>query len=244
MASDGDAPAGSKTGQTLTYDEVRAVAQEIYRIERKMRWIRTGVCVASLLLALTVTLGFVMVFVFRAVEQTEVRQDRPNTPLALVEAGTDNVIRTAESLEDVDASQLIDYDSAAGDEGEWNLSDERLAMIRTISWKNREEMHVHHVAEVTRYDGQDARVVITTKANHKIRINVTDFDVEIMMFDPDRNTWDPPVEVSPEGADDDAGRGRVLVSLRRPSMGSNLPPIDIQNYFCDSGDECADLPNE
>lgn len=243
MASDGKNPRNSEEKTTLTYDEVRAVAQEIYRIERKMRWIRTGMCVGSLILAVTVTLGFVMVGVFKAVQQTEVRQERDDSPLALVAAGTDDVIRTAENLEDVDGSQLIDYDTADGDDGDWNLPDERLGMIRTVAWKVAEEMHVHHIAEASRFDGTDARVELTTKAGHVIRIYVEDFDVEIKMFDRyERRLVGDWIEVVPEGADDDDGRGRVLVSMRRPNMATNMPQIDIQNYFCDLGDECVDLP--
>jgi len=183
----------------------------------------------------------VIALLVSAFTQTEIKED--GAQLAMVsKKDTSKVVATAQSLEDIDGSDLVDYgrydvDANGDPDGEWNLSDERIALIRTISWKDGQRMEVHHVAEIVRFDGTDARVEITTKAGHVITIwdkdGVDNFDVVIRRFDRNTNSFGPDEDVNPMGDENDSGRGRILVSLNRPVLADRPRPINIDDFFDD-----------
>lgn len=224
--------------EVLTYKEMRAVAQEIFKYEANMRKIRTGAMLCGgLLITLVVTLGGVLLILQFTVD-TDV--DCGGKQCAWVKRGTKKVIQTTESLEDLDASDLTDYErdqtDANGDEdGEWVLSDAKLSMIRTISWRENDTMYVQHVAEIRRVNGQDTRVEITTKAGHKMTIwdndGVDNFNVMISRYDQETNTYGPETEVLPDGDEGDLGRGRVMVSLKRPDLSYKVRDVKMEEYF-------------
>jgi len=228
-------------GGTVTYAEMRMVAQEIHRLERQARQIRTAALVCVGLLVGTAVFAGVIALLVSAFTQTEIKED--GAQLAMVsKKDTSKVVATAQSLEDIDGSDLVDYgrydvDANGDPDGEWNLSDERIALIRTISWKDGQRMEVHHVAEIVRFDGTDARVEITTKAGHVITIwdkdGVDNFDVVIRRFDRNTNSFGPDEDVNPMGDENDSGRGRILVSLNRPVLADRPRPINIDDFFDD-----------
>uniref|UniRef100_A0A7S2DAA1 Uncharacterized protein n=1 Tax=Alexandrium andersonii TaxID=327968 RepID=A0A7S2DAA1_9DINO len=231
-------------GGFLTYKEMRCVAQEIFKYEQRMRRIRTSAMIGgSILLIFVVLLGGGVV-IFGMVADTEVREDGRQS--ALVKRDSNRVIATSESTEDFDGSDLVDYQrngvDANGDpDGEWILNDSRVAMIKTISWKEgevgNETTIVHHVADITRYDGQNTSVDITTKVGHKIIIwdsdGVDRFDVMIRRWNVDMQDWETNdyQEVVPDGDEDDLGRGRVVVSVDRPRLDPAPRPVALDNYF-------------
>jgi hypothetical protein len=225
----------------LTYKEMRAVAQEIFAIERKQRKMRTAALVVSGLLLGTIAFLLCMVLIYGLVSETEVKDD--HNQLALVKKGSNQVVATTESVEDLDGADLVDYDRSGKDangtaDGNWLLSESQIAMIRTISWREADVMNVHHIAGITRYDGQDARVEMTTKAGHEIVVwdsdGVDNFNVKLKRWNPDNNAFDPEVEVNAEGDfdNDPNGRGRVVVSLRRPTLDkSGSGAVSTPDYF-------------
>jgi hypothetical protein len=228
-------------GGTVTYAEMRMVAQEIHRLEKQARRIRTGALVCIGLLVGTAIFAGVIVLLVSAFQETEIKQDEGQ--LAMVKKDTNKVVATTQSLEDVDGSDLVDYSRGAADnngdpDGEWTLSDERVALIRSISWKDGPVMEVHHVAEIVRHDGTDTRVEIVTKANHKITIwdqfpGDDNFDVQIQRYSRETNTWAASADVNPQGDENNSGRGRILVSLARPQLETRPRPINVDDFFDD-----------
>lgn len=233
-------------GGTVTYNEMRMVAQEIHRLEKQARRIRTGALVCIGLLVGTAVFAGVIVLLVSAFTETEIKDD--NGQLAMVKKETNKVVATTQSLEDLDGSDLVDYNRDGKDangeaDGEWTLTDERIALIRTISWKDGQKMEVHHVAEIVRHDGTDTRVEITTKAGHQITIWDSDllsgktagdnFDVKIKRFDRDTRQFGPEEEVNAQGDENDSGRGRILISMSRPTLEARPRPINVDDFFDD-----------
>jgi hypothetical protein len=237
---DGAAPAG-----TVSYAEMRQVAQEIHRLEKQARQIRTGALVCVGLLVGTAVFAGVIALLVAAFTETEIKED--GGQLAMVKKDTDKVVATTQSLEDIDGSDLVSYAKtkklADGTmDGEWTLSDERIALIRTISWKAGPVLEVHYVSEIVRHDGAQTRVEITTKAGHLITLwddqglkpGETKNEVFIKRFNKHTNKFGPEEEVNPNG--DEAGqdgRGRVLVSLSRPTLAARPRPINVDDFFDD-----------
>lgn len=229
-------------GGSVTYAEMRMVAQEIHRLEKQARRIRTGALICIGLLVGTAVFAGVIALLVSAFTETEIEED--GAQLAMVKKDTNKVVATTQSLEDLDGSDLVDYsrgqwtDTNGDPDGEWILTDERIARIRTISWKDGPTMEVHHIAEIVRHDGQDTRVEMITKAGHKITIwdqfpNDDNFDVEIQRYDRTNNVLGPVEDVNPMGDENDSGRGRILVSLTRPVLESRPRPINIDDFFDD-----------
>jgi len=225
---------------TVTYAEMRMVAQEIHRLEMQARRIRTAALVAIGLLVGTAVFAGVIALLVSAFTETEIKDD--GGQMAMVKKDTDKVVATTQSLEDLDGSDLIDYARSGKDangeaDGEWTLTDERIALIRTISWKDGPKLEVHHVAEIVRHDGNDARVDITTKAGHKITVwdqdGVDNFDVVIQRYDQALKKLGPKEDVNPQGDENDSGRGRILISLNRPVLAPRPRPINIDDFFDD-----------
>lgn len=235
-------------GETLTYKEMRAVAQEIFNYEKKMRKIRTIAMIAGGLLMTTILVLAGTVLIFQMTADTEVQEAGGQS--ALVKKGTNRVVATTESVEDVDGADLVDYaknrvDAEGDPDGDWLLSDSRIAMIRSISWKECDDAnsggppcttYVEHVAEIRRIDGTNASVEVTCKAGHKITIwdhdSTDNFNVLIKRWNRVSNTFDAEEEINAEG-DEDGGRGRIMVSLKKPMLVD--PPggrtIKMDDYF-------------
>jgi len=221
----------------VTYGEMRMVAQEIHRLEKQARRIRFGALICVGLLVGTVIFGAVIALLVSAFKQTDVKED--GAQLALVKKDTQKVVATTQSLEDIDGSDLIDYartrvDANGEADGPWVLSDERISQIRTISWRAGGVTEVHQVAEITRQDGTDAKVIITTKAGHVITIwdntGGDNFDVMMKRWDRNTHTFGPEFEVNADGDEAD-GRGRVLVSLSRPRLEARPRAINVDNFW-------------
>jgi len=244
MKNDAD-PSGAvvdigANGGTVTYAEMRMVAQEIHRLEQQARRIRTGALICVGLLVGTAVFAGVIALLVSAFTETEIKED--GAQLAMVKKDTNKVVATSQSLEDVDGSDLVDYarnlkDANGEPDGEYTLSDERIALIRTISWKAGQKMEVHHVSEIVRHDGKDVRVEITTKAGHKITIwdkdGVDNYDVVINRYDRVQQKLLPDEDVNPNGDENDSGRGRVLVSLNRPVLAARPRPINVDDFWDD-----------
>jgi len=240
----GAAVAAVKTGESLNYKEMRAVAQEIFILERKSRRIRAfGLICSSLVLGSLVLLG-AMALLYQGMKETEV-QDDGHSNLVLTKKGSQDIIATTQSLEDLDGSDLVDYARTGSDtngepDGEWTLSDAKLSRIRTISWREDDTTYIHHVASIVRYNGKDTRVELKTKALHMIRIwddtaddatgAADNFAIEIKTWNPTTNSYSAWTEVNADG-DEDGGRGRVLVNLRRSKMDDPIRPINYKDYF-------------
>lgn len=236
----GPADVSVGAGGTVTYAEMRMVAQEIHRLEMQARRIRTGALICIGMLVGTAVFAGVIALLVSAFAETEIKED--GAQLAMVKKDTDQVVATTQSLEDLDGSDLIDYARTGQDaqgiaDGEWTLTDERIALIRSISWKDGPRMEVHHVAEIMRHDGQDAHVLITTKAGHKITIwdqdGVDNFDVEIQRYDRANKVLGPKEDVNPQGDEGDSGRGRILVSLSRPVLAARPRAVNVDDFFDD-----------
>merc|ERR1712062_374019 len=97
-------------------------------------------------------------------------------------------------------------------------------MGKTVSWKDGQNMWVHHISEVRRENGVNCRVTMKTKANHYIQVLDNwgpndNFNVFIKWYNHRNQTYSDWEEILPE-ADEEArnGRGRVLVSLRRETL--------------------------
>jgi hypothetical protein len=269
VANSGDSSTNTVTyddDQQLSYDEVCAVAHEIYKIEQRVSKIRTGVFIAGSVVVGAIIFIVVLSVMFASFEQTQVQEDKVSstpgdkrTELSLVsKESTEKILKTAESLEDTDASNLIAYEWTSNDtngdpEGEWIFDDAKLSMIRTISWKEGQEMHVHHIAEVRRQDGDDCHVNLTTKAKHIIRIwdsaksenaSEDNYNIEILQWFPNGNSgfggygeW---TEVLPDSDEDGQhGSGRALISMRADVIAdSDSPRINFEDYWCNVGDQC------
>mmetsp|Transcript_101646 Transcript_101646/g.303295 ORF Transcript_101646/g.303295 Transcript_101646/m.303295 type:complete len:242 (-) Transcript_101646:106-831(-) len=231
-------------GGVLTYREMRAVAQDIFTYERKMRNIRTLAMIGGAVLVIFLVLLGGGVVIFGLASDTEVKHD--GSQEALVKKNSDTVISTAESKESMDAAELVDYQrnevDARGDpDGDWILNASRIAMIKTVSWKEgdpgNETTYVQHVADITRHDGQNTSVEITTKAGHKMIIWDSDgqdnFNVMIRRWSIETQDWETSdyVEVLPEGDEDPSGRGRVVVTLDRPRLTSAPRTVNMEDYF-------------
>merc|ERR1712070_1078640 len=93
--------------ETLTYDEVRAVAHEIFSIEKRMRNIRTMLMMAAFVLLGAVVFVVVMYTVFDQAEKAKVEPSGVQS--ALVSKKKNEILQTAQSMADVDAADLIDY---------------------------------------------------------------------------------------------------------------------------------------
>lgn len=237
---DGAAPAG-----TVSYAEMRQVAQEIHRLEKQARQIRTGALVCVGLLVGTAVFAGVIALLVAAFTETEIKED--GGQLAMVKKDTDKVVATTQSLEDIDGSDLVSYAKTKPGlngtmDGEWTLSDERIALIRTISWKAGPVLEVHYVSEIVRHDGAQCRVEITTKAGHLITIwddqglkpGETKMEVFIKRFNKHNNSLGAEEEVNPNGDEvGQDGRGRVLVSLSRPTLAARPRPINVDDFFDD-----------
>jgi len=238
-------------GQKVSYAEMRMVAQEIHRLEKQARRIRTIALVSSGLFLGTAVFAGVIFLLVKAFAETEVK--REDGTATLVKKDTTDVVQTTQSLEDRDGSSLLDYarntlDANGDPDGDWKLTDEQISRIRTISWKAGQVMEVHHVAEIVRYDGTDTRVEITTKANHKITIWNNDclgqnnvpisgctadkFDVMIRRYDRTTNTYAAEEEVNANGDEGTEGKGRVVVSLERPKVEAK-ETINLDDYLDD-----------
>lgn len=226
-------------GGTVSYAEMRMVAQEIHRLERQARRIRTGALVFTGLLVGTAIFAGIIALLVSAFTDTEIKED--GAQMAMVKKDTDKVVATTQSLEDLDASDLVDYsrsgtDAEGAPDGEWTLTDERISLIRTLSWKEGQRLEVHHVAEIVRHDGKNTAVEITTKAGHKITIwdkdGVDNFDIMIKRYDRNTNTFLTEVEVNADGDEVD-GRGRVLVSLTRPVLAARPRAINVDDFWDD-----------
>jgi len=227
-------------GGSVSYAEMRMVAQEIHRLERQARRIRTGALVFTGLLVGTAIFAGIIALLVSAFQDTEIKED--GSQMAMVKKDTDKVVATTQSMEDMDASDLVDYGRSGKDadgdpDGEWTLTDERISMIRSLSWKEGQRLEVHHVAEIVRVDGKHTRVEITTKAGHRITIwdkdGVDNFDIMMKRFDRNTNTFLPEVEVNADGDESDTGRGRVLVSLARPVLAPRPRAINIEDFWDD-----------
>jgi len=228
---------------TVTYAEMRMVAQEIHRLEKQARRIRTCALISIGLLVGSAVFAGVAALLVSAFTETEIKDTDGGSELKMVKKDTKNVVATTQSLEDIDGSDLIDYartrkDANGDDDGEWILSDERIALIRSVSWKDGKNLEVHHVAEIVRHDGKDAHVKLTTKAGHKITIwpqdGVDNFDVQIERYDWEKNPpLQPAEDVNPMGDENDSGRGRILVSLSRPVLEERPRPIKVDDFFDD-----------
>jgi hypothetical protein len=234
----GDVAVG--VGGTVSYAEMRMVAQEIHRLETQARRIRTCALIFVGLLVGTAVFAGVIALLVSAFTQTEIKED--GAQLAMVKKDTNKVVATSQSLEDIDGSDLLDYarvgtDAAGDPDGEWVLADARIALIRTISWKAGQKTEVHHVGEIVRHDGKDARVEITTKAGHIITIwdqdGVDNFDIVIKRYDPSTKSYLPDEDVNPNGDENNSGRGRVLVSLSRPTLEARPRPINVDDFWDD-----------
>jgi hypothetical protein len=193
----------------------------------------------------TAVFAGVIALLVAAFTETEIKED--GGQLAMVKKDTDKVVATTQSLEDIDGSDLVSYAKtkklADGTmDGEWTLSDERIALIRTISWKAGPVLEVHYVSEIVRHDGAQTRVEITTKAGHLITLwddqglkpGETKMEVFIKRFNKHTNKLGAEEEVNPNG--DEAGqdgRGRVLVSLSRPTLAARPRPINVDDFFDD-----------
>lgn len=227
----------------VTYGEMRMVAQEIHRLEKQARRIRFGALICIGLLVGTVIFGAVIALLVSAFKQTDVKED--GAQLALVKKDTQKVVATTQSLEDIDGSDLVDYartrvDANGDPDGAWVLSDERISQIRTISWRAADPAtgakvtEVHQVAEIMRQNGKDTAVKITTKAGHVITIwdntGGDNFDVMMKRWDAATKTFGPEFEVNADGDEAD-GRGRVLVSLTRPSLEARPRAINVDNFW-------------
>lgn len=222
----------------VTYGEMRMVAQEIHRLEKQARRIRFCALICVGLLVGTAIFGGVIALLVSAFKQTDVKED--GAQLALVKKDTQKVVATTQSLEDIDGSDLIDYartrvDANGEADGPWVLSDERISQIRTISWRAGGVTEVHQVAEITRDDGTEAKVKLTTKAGHEITIwdntGGDNFDVMMRRWDREKKNWEgPEFEVNAEGDEAD-GRGRVLVSLSRPRLEARPRAINVDNFW-------------
>jgi len=226
--------------QYVTYDELRDVAQQIFNIQKKQRFIRT-----CAMISIGVLVGVLLVFggcciLLSAVHETQVKETSGSHQLALVQKDTDKVIATTECTEDIDGSDLLDYQrnniDAHGDpDGEWVLPSNRLSMIRSVSWYENSTMVVQHVSEIVRHDGNDTRVEITTKAGHQIFIwdsdGVDNFNVMMRRHEFETNSFSPWVEVNAEGDQDDRGRGRVVASLKRKTLTKQAQTISLSEYF-------------
>jgi len=226
---------------TVSYAEMRMVAQEIHKLERQARRIRTIALVVVGLLVGTAIFAGIIALLVSAFQDTEIKED--GSQMAMVKKDTDKVVATTQSLEDIDASDLVDYgrsstDGTGSPDGPWTLTDERISLIRTLSWKEGQRLEVHHVAEVVRHDGLDTRVEITTKAGHKITIwdsDATDnFNIMIKRYDRNTKSYLPEQEVNANGDEDGTGgRGRVLVSLNRPVLEPRPRAINIDDFWDD-----------
>lgn len=228
------------TGGAVTYSEMRMVAQEIHRLEQQARRIRTGALICIGLLVGTAVFAGVISLLVTAFTETEIKED--GGQIAMVKKDTNKVVATSQSLEDIDGSDLVDYGRTGKDaqglpDGEWTLTDERIALIRTISWKAGQKMEVHHVSEVVRHNGNDTRVEISTKAGHKIVIwdqdGTDNFDVTIRRMDRVTGKLMPVEDVNPNGDENNSGRGRVLVSLNRPVLAPRPRPINVDDFWDD-----------
>lgn len=243
-AADGEVKVPAPGG-TVTYAEMRMVAQEIHRLEKQARRIRTGALVFTGLIVGTAIFAGVIALLVSAFQDTEIKDDG-GSQMAMVKKDTDQVIATTQSLEDLDASDLVDYarnekDAEGLPDGEWTLSDERISLIRSLSWKSGQKMEVHHVAEITRYNGKDTRVEITTKAGHKITIwdseklsgvGSDNFDIKIRRKHLN-GTMAPEEEINADGDENDTGRGRVLVSLNRPVLAPRPRAVNVDDFWDD-----------
>lgn len=239
MSKEGETP---PTGQ-VSYAEMRQVAQEIHRLEKQARQIRTGALICVGLLVGTAVFAGVIALLVAAFTETEIKED--GGQLAMVKKDTNKVVATTQSLEDIDGSDLVSYAKtkklADGTmDGEWTLSDERIALIRTVSWKAGPVLEVHYVSEIVRHDGNQTRVEITTKAGHLITLwddegllkGETPLEVFIKRFNKHNNSFGALEEINPNG-DEKEGRGRVLVSLNRPVLAARPRPINVDDFFDD-----------
>lgn len=224
----------------VSYGEMRMVAQEIHRLEAQARRIRTAALVIIGLLVGTAVFAGVIALLVSAFTETQIKQD--GGQLAMVKKDSDKVIATTQSTEDLDISDMVDYgrdktDSNGEADGEWTLTEERIARIRTISWKAGQTMEVHHIAEIVRHDGTNTRVEMTTKAGHKIVVwdntGGDNFDVMITRFDRSTNQYLPEEEINANGDESNTGRGRVLVSLTRPVLEARPRGINVDDYWDD-----------
>jgi hypothetical protein len=243
----GDAGKVEAGPQKVSYAEMRMVAQEIHRLNQTQRRIRTAGMVFTGLLVGTALFAGVITLLYSAFTETEISSD--DQQLAMVKKGTNKVVATTASLEDVDASDLVDYgrtgkDASGNPDGDWALDDERISRIRSLSWKNGPTLEVHHVAEIVRHDGKDARVEITTKAQHRITIwdsdGVDNFDIKMKRYNPSTKKYDAEIEVNADGDESQVeegrgttGRGRVLVSLHRPVLEARPRAINIDDFWDD-----------
>lgn len=227
----------------VSYAEMRQVAQEIHRLEKQARQIRTGALICVGLLVGTAVFAGVIALLVAAFTETEIRED--GGQLAMVKKDTNKVVATTQSLEDIDGSDLVSYAKTktladGTKDGEWTLSDERIALIRTISWKAGPVLEVHYVSEIVRHDGNQTRVEITTKAGHVITLyddqglkaGETKNEVFIKRFNKRNNSFGVLEEVNPNGDEKD-GLGRVLVSLNRPTLAARPRPINVDDFFDD-----------
>jgi len=224
----------------VTYDELRDVAQQIFNIQKKQRMIRT-----CAMISIGAIVGTFVVFggcyvLFTAVTETQLKETSGNHQLALVQKDTDKVIATTECTEDVDGADLLDYQRTEVDadgypDGEWILPSNRLSMIRTLSWYENDTMVVQHVSEIIRYDGNNTHLHITTKAGHQIQIwdsdGEDDFSVMMRRYEFETNTFTAWTEINADGDQDARGRGRVVASLRRPTLTQKAPQIVLSDYI-------------
>jgi hypothetical protein len=224
---------------SVTYGEMRLVAQEIHRLEKQAQRIRTAALIFVGLLVGTAVFAGVIAMLVSAFTQTEIKDD--GGQMAMVKKNTDKVVATSQSLEDIDGSDLVDYlrtgvDAEGKADGEWQLTDERIALIRSISWKAGQKMEVHYISEIVRHDGKDVRVELTTKAGHKITIwdsdGVDNFDVMMKRYDRISKTYMAEEEINANGDEAD-GRGRILVSLDRPTLIAKPRPINVDDFWDD-----------
>jgi hypothetical protein len=232
-----DVPGEPQVPNKVTYAEMRLVAQEIHRLEKQARRIRFAALICIGLLVGTAVFAGVIALLVSAFKETDVKKDGPQ--LALVKKNTDKVIATTQSLEDLDACDLIRYlpetkDAQGYPDGNWVLPDDRIGLVRAVSWRANNKTEVHHVAEIQRHDGIDARVEMVTKAGHKITVwddtDADNFNVEIERYDRVNKKLGPKEEVNAEG-DEDGGCGRMLVSLTRPQLLPRPRPINVDAFW-------------
>lgn len=218
---------------SLTYEEARDVARQVVMMEQKKERVRglKMVVFAILMGYLMFVLGFAWLVI--AEGKFDLRSD--NGQLALLNKRSDELVRTAESMEDRDASDLVDYDRMVeGADGAWVLPAMKMELVRTVSWWEDNKMHVQHVASIARHGGTKPRVEIVTKAGHEMIIWDSNdehaFNIMIRRWNGEKNSFDAWAEVNAEGDSDEMGRGRVVVSLRRPRL-EPTKEVNLDEYF-------------
>jgi hypothetical protein len=232
----------------VTYGEMRLVALELNRLEVRGKRIRTCAMIIIGFISVTALFAGGIAVLVSAFKKTEVR-DQPSG-LILTKKETQKIIATSQSTEDIDGSDLIDYgrnliDDNGDPDGAWTLSNDRIALIRSLSWRSddtdpsspsygQKKTEVHHVAEIERHDGPQAHVKIVTKAKHIIKIwdntGGDNFDVKIFRYNRATGGYFPEEEISANGDEAD-GRGRVLVSLSRPRLQTRPRAINADDYW-------------